>query len=129
MPLNDGSLFVPSYPAWVLVHKSSLRRDAAGDIRIVPPLRFVMSIDEDGNQCMPVFSDGDLAQRFKNATAGMDEAVILAAETPEKLAEGLEMVRGIAAKVSFDAEKATGPNRRVWDLEYVIQKIRAGEGL
>jgi len=64
--------------------------------------------DTSGGSMFPLFTDSDLATRFKKASTGMEDFVIVAVESPEKLAAALQMVRGHADTVTLDKPELSG---------------------
>jgi hypothetical protein len=128
--MHELGTFVVTYPCWALVHKDSIVRDAAGKpTGVTSPMKLLVLDDSSGGSMFPLFTDGDLAARFKKATGGLEDFVILAVKDPEMMADGLRMVRGIADTVTLDKPQLRGKPYAIWPLEYAIQKVEAGEPL
>ena len=125
--MHELGTFVVTYPCWALVHKDSIIRDAAN--KPTSPMHFLSLDDTSGGGMFPVFTDGDLAARFKKASGGMEDYVIFALKTPEMLAHALRMVRGAADAVTLDKPELRGKPYAIWPIDYAIQKIEAGENL
>ena len=120
--------FVVTYPCWALVHKDSIIRDAAGKpTGVTSPMRLLVLDDASGASMFPVFTDGDLAARFKKASGGMADFVILAITSPKMLADALRMIRGEADALALDKPEARGKPYAIWPLEYALRRIEAGE--
>jgi hypothetical protein len=83
--------------------------------------------DQKGNGTFPVFSDGDLAARFKLESGGFDDYLTLQIPTPAMLADILKQSRGSVDAVSFDQPKMGAKPFAIWPLEYAIQKVETGE--
>lgn len=128
--MHELGTFLVTYPCWALVHKDSILRDAANKpVSYTSPMKFLVLDDKTGGTTFPLFTDGDLASRFKKASGGMEDMRIVEVSTPEMLAGSLRMVRGIADAMSFDQRQVPGCPYAIWPLEYAIQKIEAGEQL
>jgi hypothetical protein len=128
--MHELGTFVVTYPCWVLVHKDSIVRDAAGKpTGVTSPMKLLVLDDSSGGSMFPLFTDGDLAARFKKATGGLEDFVIFAVKDPEMMAAGLRTVRGIADTVTLDKPQLRGKPYAIWPLEYAIQKVEAGEPL
>jgi hypothetical protein len=128
--MHELGTFVVTYPCWALVHKDSIVRDAAGKpTGVTSPMKLLVLDDSSGGSMFPLFTDGDLAARFKKATGGLEDFVIFAVKDPEMMAAGLRTVRGIADTVTLDKPQLRGKPYAIWPLEYAIQKVEAGEPL
>lgn len=77
----------------------------------------------------PLFTDGDLAARFKTASGGLDAFVIFTIKDARIMADGLRMVRGVADTVTLDNPEVKGKPYAIWPLEYAIQRVEASEPL
>lgn len=128
--MHELGTFVVTYPCWALVHKDSIIRDAANKVTgVTSPMRFLSLDDTSGGGMFPVFTDGDLAARFRKASGGMEDYVIFALKSPEMLADALRMIRGSADAVTLDKPELRGKPYGIWPIDYAIQKIEAGENL
>ena len=128
--MHELGTFVVTYPCWALVHKDSIVRDAAGKrTGVTSPMQLLVLDDTSGGSMFPLFTDGDLAARFKKASGGMEDFVIFPVKSPEMLADALRMVRGQADAVTLDKPELRGKPYAIWPLEYARQKIEAGENL
>lgn len=128
--MHELGTFVVTYPCWALVHNDSIVRDAAGKpTGVTSPMKLLVLDDSSGGSMFPLFTDGDLAARFKKATGGLEDFVIFAVKDPDMMAAGLRMVRGIADTVTLDKPQLRGKPYAMWPLEYAIQKVEAGEPL
>ena len=78
---------------------------------------------------LPLFTDGDLAARFKKASGGLDGFVIFAVKDAGMMADSLRMVHGIADTVTLDKPEVKGKPYAIWPLEYAIQRVKAGKPL
>jgi hypothetical protein len=92
-------------------------------------MKLLVLDDSSGGSMFPLFTDGDLAARFKKATGGLEDFVIFAVKDPEMMAAGLRTVRGTADTVTLDKPQLRGKPYAIWPLEYAIQKVEAGEPL
>ena len=98
-----------TYRCWALVHKGSIIRGAAGEVTgVTSPMRLLVLDDMSSGSMFPLFTDSDLAARFKKASGGLQDFVIFAVKSPEMLANGLRMVRGIAGAVTLDKPEFRG---------------------
>lgn len=128
--MHELGTFVVTYPCWALVHKDSIVRDAMGGVTgVTSPMKLLVLDDTSGGSMFPLFTDGDLAARFMKASGGLQDFVIFAVKSPEMLANGLRMVRGMADTVTLDKPEFRGKPYAIWPLEYAIRKIEAGENL
>lgn len=128
--MHELGAFLVTYPCWALVHKDSILRDATNKpVAYTSPMKFLVLDDKTGGTTFPLFTDGDLASRFKKASGGMEDMRIVEVSSPEMLAGSLRMVRGVADAMSFDQPQIPGRPYAIWPLEYAIQKIEAGEQL
>jgi len=111
-----------------MVHQDSIVRGANGEpISYTSPIEFLVLDDKSGGTTLPLFTDGDLASRFKKASGGMDDMTIVAATSPKMLASLLKTARGTEDAMSFDRPRVPTRPYAIWPLEYAIQKIEAGE--
>ncbi len=128
--MHELGTFVLVYPCWALVQKDSIVRDAAGKpISLTAPIRLLVIDDTSGGSMIPLFTDGDLAARFKKASGGMTDFVIFAVKDAGMMANWLRMVRGIADAVTLDKPELRGRPCAIWPLEYALQRIEAEEPL
>jgi hypothetical protein len=128
--VRELGTFAVTYPCWVLVHKRSIVLDDNDKpVRFIFPISFLILDNRDAPSTFPVFSDGDLAARFRKTQADGADFKIVAADSPQMLASALEASRGHVDSMSFDQPKLGGGPYAIWPLEYAIQKIRAGEDL
>lgn len=128
--MHELGTFLVTYPCRALVHKDSIVRDTTGKpIGYTSPMKFLVLDDKTGGTTFPLFTDADLASRFKQALGGMKDMEIVAVTSPKMLADSLRMVQGIADAMSFDQPQVPGRPYAIWPLEYAIQKIEAGEQL
>jgi len=112
------------------VHKDSIIRDSAGrPTGVTSPIRLLVLPDSSGGSMFPLFTDGDLASRFKKASGGLDDFVIFMVKDAKMMADGLRMVRGVADTVTLDKAEVKGKPFAIWPLEYAIQRVEAGEPL
>jgi hypothetical protein len=124
--MHELGTFVVTYPCWALVHKDCIVRNAAGKpTSVTSPMRLLVIDDTSGGSMFPLFTDGDLAARFKKASGGMDDFVIFAVKDAKIMADGLRMVRGIADTVTLDKTELRGRPYAIWPLEYVLQRVEA----
>lgn len=121
--------FLVPYPCWVVLHPSSLTKGGDGEWEFVLPIRYVMAKNDDGDVTLPVFTDTDLAARFRDATQGMSTVKIVSIANHEQFVGILETLRGTVHKVAFDPPQAIGIHRRVYPLEYTIKQVRLNEEL
>ena len=125
--MHELGTFELTYPCWALVHKDSIVRDSDGKpVGVTSPVKLLTLDDTSGGGMFPLFTDDDLAARFKKASGGMDDFVIFAVKTPEMMAAGLEMVRGVVDTVTLDKPELRGKPYAIWPLEYAIQRVKAG---
>jgi hypothetical protein len=128
--MRELGTFVVTYPCWAFVHKDSIVRDAAGKpTGVTSPIKLIVLDDSSGGSMFPLFTDSDLAARFKKASGGLDDFVIFAVKDAKMLADGLRMVRGIADTVTLDKPEFRGKPYVIWPLEYAIQRVEAGKPL
>jgi hypothetical protein len=128
--MHDLGTFVVVYPCWALVQKDSFTRDLAGKITgYAETVKVLVLDDKTGGTTVPIFSDGDLAARFKRDSEGFDDFLTLKAPTPEMLVSILKQNRSTADAMSFDQPKMGSKPFAIWPLEYAIQKLEAGEML
>jgi hypothetical protein len=105
-------------------------RDAAGKpISITSPIKLLVIDDTSGGSMFPLFTDEDLAARFKKASGGMDDFVIFAVKDARMMAAGLQMMRGIADTVTLDKPELRGRPYAIWPLEYALQRIETEKPL
>jgi len=128
--MHELGTFVVTFPCWALVHKDSIVRDVAGKpTGVTSPMQLLVLDDTSGGSMFPLFTDGDLAARFKKASGGMEDFVIFAVKSPKMLADALRMVRGEADAVTLDKPELRGKPYAIWPFEYALRKIEAGENL
>jgi hypothetical protein len=59
--MRELGTFAVVYPCWALVHRDSFNRDADGKINgYNDPFKILVIDDKNGNEAVPIFSDGDL---------------------------------------------------------------------
>jgi hypothetical protein len=128
--MRELGTFAVIYPCWVLVHKDSIVLDDSGKpVRFSFPIAFCVIDNKPSGTTFPVFSDGDLAHRFRQTLADGADYKIIEVDSPERLASALEASQAHADSVSFDQPQlGTGPYA-IWPIEYAIEKIRAEEDL
>lgn len=128
--MHDLGTFVVTYPCWALVHKDSIIRDGSGKpTSVTSPMRLLVLDDSSGGSMFPLFTDSDLASRFKKVTGGLDDFVIIAVKDAKMMAAGLEMVRGQADTLTLDKPEMKGRPYAIWPLEYAIHRIETGQPL
>jgi hypothetical protein len=128
--VHELGTFVVTYPCWALVHKDSIVRDAGGKASgVTSPMKLLVLDETSGGAMFPLFTDADLAARFKRASGGLDDFVIFAVKSPEMLAAGLRMVQGVADAVTLDKPEANGKPYAIWRIDYALKRIEAGENL
>jgi hypothetical protein len=128
--MRELRTFVVTYPCWALVHRDSIVRDTSGKpVSYTSPIKFLMLDDRKGGTTLPLFTDADLASRFKKESGGMEDMKVVAVTSPKMLVETLEMARGAADAMSFDQPKLGARPYAIWPLEYAIQRIEAGQPL
>lgn len=128
--MHELATFELTYPCWALVHKDSIVHDAAGrPTGVTSPIKLLVRDDSSGGSMFPLFTDADLAARFKKASRGLDDFVIFAVKDAGMMADGLRMVRGVAYTVTLDKPEVNGKPYAIWPLEYAIQRVEAGEPL
>jgi hypothetical protein len=128
--MHELGTFELVYPCWALVHKDSIVRDAAGKpTGVTSPTKLLTLDDTSGGGMFPLFTDGDLAARFKKASGGLDDFVIFAVKDAKMMADALRMVRGITDTVTLDKKEIKGKPYAIWPLEYAIQRVESGEPL
>lgn len=111
-----GEGYTVPYPCWILV-------------RMEPPEppKLVTMVDDDGELTIPVFTDEDLAHRYCDDSDMPDEVEVISAESPAILSGILEGASTAGFSfVAFDPALSTGDSRRVWALDYAIERIRMG---
>jgi hypothetical protein len=128
MELYDDAFHV-TYPCWFVVHKSSVVSAGEGKVRFADNVLFVFIGDDEGHISLPVFTDQDAAERFIEASGGLEEATFVAAENREMLLDVLGWVTGTATGVVFDPQKVVGWSRRTWPLDYARGQLKTDEGL
>lgn len=128
--MRELGTFAVTYPCWALVHKNSIVRDNNGKpVGFNFPIAFMVIDNKPSGTTFPVFTDGDLAQRFLLTLPDRADYKIIAVDSSKMLADALEASRKVADSMSFDQPRlGTGPYA-IWPLEYAIQKIKAGEDL
>jgi hypothetical protein len=92
-------------------------------------MKLLVLDDNSGGAMFPLFTDADLAARFKKASGGLEDFVILAVKSPEMLVDGLKMVRGVADAITLDKPEVRGKPYAIWPLEYALRSIEAGKNL
>jgi hypothetical protein len=93
--VHELGTFELTYPCWALVHKNSIVRNADGrPTSVTSPMKLLVLDDSSGGSMFPLFTDSDLAARFKKASGGLDDFVIFAVKDAGMMADGLRMVRG-----------------------------------
>jgi hypothetical protein len=128
--MHELGTFVVTYPCWALVHKDSIVRDAAGKpITVTSPMKLLVLDDTSGGSMFPLFTDADLAARYKKKSGGLEDFVIFAVKDPQMMIAGLEMVRGEADAVTLDKPETRGKPYAIWPIDYAIQRIKSGEPL
>jgi len=128
--MHELRTFELTYPCWALVHKDSIIRDATGrPTGVTSPIRLLVLPDSSGESMFPLFTDGDLAYRFKEASGGLSDFLIFAVKDATMLADGLRMVRGIADTMTLDKPEVKGKPYAIWPIEYAIRRVEAGEAL
>lgn len=128
--MHELGTFVVTYPCWALIHKDSIIRDATGKpTGVTSPMQLLVLDDSTGKSMFPVFTDADLASRFKKATGGLDDFVIFAVKDAAMMSAGLRMVRGEADALTLDKPQMTGRPYAIWPLEYALEKVEAGQPL
>jgi hypothetical protein len=128
--MRELGTFVVVYPCWALVRKDSFTRDEAGKITgYAATVKALVLDDQAGGTTVPIFSDGDLAARFKKDSGGFDDFLTLKVLTPEMLVSILKQNCGVADAMSFDQPKMRSKPFAIWPLEHAIQKLEDGEML
>ena len=128
--MREPGTFVVVYPCWALVHKDSFTRDAAGRIiGYAATFKVLVLDDQTSGTTVPIFSDGDLAARFKKDSGGFDNFLTLKVPSPEMLVSILKQNRGVADAMSFDQTKMFSRPFAIWPIEYAIEKLEAEEML
>jgi hypothetical protein len=127
--VEPSDAFEVTYPCWVLVHESSVVDTEGGMARFADAVLFVAIVSDADERSLPVFTDQDAAERFLDASDGMEEAVMVSADNRETLIDLLELVKVAADSVVFDPPRAVGWSRRVWPAAYVIRQLQNGQGL
>ncbi|MCA9075829.1 MAG: hypothetical protein KDA93_12400 [Planctomycetaceae bacterium] len=128
--MHELGTFELTYPCWALVHKDSIVSDGAGrPTGVTSPIKLLVLDDSSGGSMFPLFTDGDLAARFKKASGGLDDFVIFAVKDATMMADGLRMVRGTADTVTLDKPEMKGKPYAIWPLEYAIRRVEAGDPL
>ncbi|QDU41709.1 hypothetical protein Mal52_01620 [Symmachiella dynata] len=128
--MHELGTFELTYPCWALVHKDSIVSDEAGrPTGVTSPIKLLVFDDSSGGSMFPLFTDSDLAARFKKASSGLDDFVILAVKDATMMADGLRMVRGTADTVTLDKPEVKGKPYAIWPLEYAIRRVEAGDPL
>ncbi len=128
--MHEPGTFALTYPCWALVHEDSMVRDTSGKVVSVrSPMRFLVLDDSSGGSMFPLFTDGDLASRFKKASGGLDDFVIFALKTPDDLVYALRMLPGTVDTVTLDKPELRGRPYAIWPRGYAIQRIEAREPL
>jgi hypothetical protein len=125
--MRELGTFVVVYPCWVLMRKDSFGRDESGRRAWNSPVNLLLIDNKGGSSTVPIFSDGDLAVRFKTESGGFDEFLTVKVPTPEMLISILEQNRNEADSMSFDQPKLPGKPFAIWPIEYAIHRLRAGE--
>lgn len=126
--MRELDSFVVVYPCWALVHKDSFTRDAAGKITgYATTVKVFVIDDQTGGTTVPIFSDGDLAARFKKDSGGFDDFLTLKVPSPDMLVSVLKQNRGVADAMSFDQPRMHSKPFAIWPLEYAIRRLEAGE--
>ena len=126
--MRELGTFLVTYPCWALVHKDSIVRDSSGKpISYTSPVEFLVLDDDKGGSTLPLFTDGDLASRFRKESGGMEDMEIVAVTSAKMLVETLEMARDTADAMSFDQPKMRARPYAIWPLKYAIQRIEADE--
>ena len=126
--MHELGTFVLTYPCWALVHKDSIKRDAAGKpTGVTSPMQILVVDDSSGGSMFPLFTDADLGNRFKKASGDLNDFVLFAVKNEEMMLAGLRMVRGTADALTIDKPETKGKPYAIWPVEYAIQRIEAGE--
>jgi hypothetical protein len=127
--MRELGTFVVVYPCWVLMRKDSFGEDEHGRRTWKSPVKLLLIDNEGGNSTVPVFSDGDLAVRFKKESGGYEDFLTVKVPTPKMLVSILEQNRSEADSMSFDQPKIPGKPVAIWPLDYAIQRLEAGQDL
>ena len=113
--MHELGAFELTYPCWALVHKDSIVRDGAGrPTGVTSPIKLFVLDDSSGRSMFPLFTDGDLAARFKKASGGLDDFVIFAVKDAEMMADGFRI--GARHRRHRDARQAGGERQALRDL-------------
>lgn len=103
--MDDGR-FGLDFPVYYLVSAESPAADPGAGPRPVAPARYLI-MRVDGDPCLPVFTDRDLADRFRPPLAG--GIAVVAADSPAVLAAVLrDGVVGVVTHVAFDPPDREG---------------------
>jgi hypothetical protein len=87
--MHELGTFELTYPCWALVHKDSIFRDTAGrPAGVTAPIKLLVLDDSAGGSMFPLFTDGDLAARFKKASGRLYDFVISRTQPARWLATG-----------------------------------------
>lgn len=125
--MHELGTFVVTYPCWALVHRDSIVRDAAGKpTGVTSPMKLLVLDASSGGSMFPLFTDADLASRFKKASADLKDFVIFAVKDAEMMAAGLQMVRGVADALTLDKPETKGRPYAIWPLEYALERVESG---
>lgn len=128
MELYSAS-FEPHYPCWIVVTSGSVTQDSDGEFRFsAGGVSFVTLQDDAKELSVPIFTDEHLATVF--VESGDTDDVIVAIEDRQRLIDMLgEAEKSGAVAVVFDPPGAVGMARRVWAIEYAIDRLRQGLSL
>lgn len=125
--MHERGTFVVTYPCRALVHKNSIVRAPAGKpTGVTSPMKLLLLDDSSGGSMFPLFTDADLASRFKKASGDLQDFVIFAVKDLEMMAAGLRMVSGEADALILDKPEMNGRPYAIWPLEYALNRVEAG---
>jgi hypothetical protein len=91
IPMSDSE-FVVSFPSWIIVAADSIAAHETGKLARLKPKAKVYFLQVEGQSCLPIFTDNDLANRHIRENK-IEGSVLLALRDGKHLLENLVWLR------------------------------------
>jgi hypothetical protein len=129
--MQELGTYIVTYPCWAFATKESFVRNDAGKVsRFAEKIGLLVISDTSRGDMFPVFTDSDLAVRFKEASSpSYDGDEIFAIKTPSMFASILRMAKVSADALTLDKPAFSGKPFAIWPIDYAIEQIEAGQNL